>query len=97
MTDEQIKLWDEFEKKMRALLTVCENQKKKIAELTAQLSEEEARTRQALEEIKSLNAKYGDLLTARAASVLYGDVKNARRQLLDMVREIDKCIALLNG
>ncbi|MDR1601571.1 MAG: hypothetical protein LBS42_03985 [Tannerella sp.] len=97
MTEEQITLWEEFEKKIRALLVICENQKKKIAELTAQISEEEVRTQQALEEIRSLKVKYGDLLTAHAASVLYGDVKSARKQLLDMVREIDKCIALLNG
>ncbi|MDR1407564.1 MAG: hypothetical protein LBJ23_05905 [Tannerella sp.] len=97
MTEEQRTLLEEFDKKFRALLVICENQKKKIAELTSQLHEEEARTRQTLEEIKSWNAKYSDLLTARAASALYGDVKSARKQLLNMVREIEKCIALLNG
>jgi chromosome segregation ATPase len=97
MTEEQKKLLDEFEKKLQALLVIYENQKKRIAELIAQLHEEEVRTQQAAEEIKSLNAKYNDLLTARAASALYGDAKSARKQLLSMVREIEKCIALLNG
>ncbi|MDR2120703.1 MAG: hypothetical protein LBP64_07490 [Tannerella sp.] len=97
MTDEQKELLGEFEKKLQALLVIYENQKKKIAELTAQLHEQETLTRQAKEEIKSLNAKCDELLTAHAASALYGDVRSARKQLLDMVREIDKCITLLNG
>lgn len=97
MTENQKDLLNEFEKKLQALLVICENQKEKIVALTAQLRKEEDRTQQALEEVKTLNAKYSDLLTARAAAVLYGDVKSARKQLLNMVREIDKCIALLNG
>ncbi|MDR1331388.1 MAG: hypothetical protein LBK07_04720 [Tannerella sp.] len=97
MTEEQRNLLDEFERKLRALLVICENQRKKIAELTSQLQEEETRTQQALEEIRSLDVKYRDLLTAHATVALYGDVKSARKQLLNMVREIDACIALLNG
>jgi cell division septum initiation protein DivIVA len=97
MTGEQTELLDEFERKLRALLVICENQKKKIAELTAQLHEEENRTQQAQEEIRLSEAKYGDLLTAHAASALCGDVKSARKHVLNMVREVDKCIALLNG
>jgi uncharacterized coiled-coil protein SlyX len=97
MTEEQVELLNEFERKIRALLVICENQKRKIAELTAQLSEETGRTQQVREEVRLLETKYGDLLTAHAASALSGDVKSARRHVLNMVHEVNECIELLKG
>jgi len=97
MTEGQKYLLDKFEKKFRALLILIDNQKNEIAALNVQLREAEDRTQQALEQVKSLSAKYNNLLTVRAASIRNDDAKSARKQLLNMVREIDTCIALLNG
>ncbi|MDR1780362.1 MAG: hypothetical protein LBR50_06500 [Tannerella sp.] len=97
MTEEVKQQLVELERRQRTLMFLFEQQKKKSAELDEQLQHERQLVRQAADEIRSLNDKYASLLTVRAASVMYGDVKNARKQLLNMVREIDKCIALLNG
>jgi hypothetical protein len=97
MTEDQEKLLAVFEVRLQDILTLSENQEIRIKELTRRLAEEEERVRQAKQEIQSLNVKYADLLTAHVLSIDEGDIKNARQRLLKLVREINKCIALLNG
>ena len=46
--------------------------------------------------IEELNAKCDNMLTARVVSVNEGEMKSARMRLSKLVREVDKCIALLN-
>jgi hypothetical protein len=46
--------------------------------------------------IEGLNAKCDNMLTARIVSTNEEEMKNARMRLLKLVREVDKCIALLN-
>jgi septal ring factor EnvC (AmiA/AmiB activator) len=97
MTGDQEKLLAIFEVRMHDLLSLCEEQKTKIKELTHRLTREEEHVRQAKQEIQVLEAKYANLLTAHVVSVEEGDMKNARMRLLKLVREVNKCITLLNG
>ncbi|MDR3260628.1 MAG: hypothetical protein LBT78_02195 [Tannerella sp.] len=98
MTEEQDKLLAVFEVRIQDLLSLCEEQKAKIKELVLKLNQEKANMQQVQGELQALKTNYRDLLTAHVVSVEEGgDVKSARTKVLKLVREIDKCIALLNG
>ena len=45
---------------------------------------------------KELEALYTDLKMARTISLYDKDIKDTKQRLSSLVREIDKCIALLN-
>jgi DNA repair ATPase RecN len=97
MSEDHRKLLDVFEIKLNDLLALCEKQQKEIKDLTQQLKMEKESIQQTEQKIQALNAKYSNLLTAHVASLEDGDVKSARTRLLKLVREVEKCIALLNG
>ncbi len=97
MTEDQKKLLAVFEVRVRDLMVLCNEQNRKIEELTGALSQKEDTLRQAMETIEGLNTKYDRLLAARVVSAGDGEMKNTRARLSKLVREVDKCIALLNG
>ena len=74
----------------------CDRQKQKINELESSLAQKEGELQQAMKTIEELNAKCDNMLTARVVSVNEGEMKSARMRLSKLVREVDKCIALLN-
>ena len=74
MTEDHKRLLAVFEVRVRDLMALCDQQKRRIDELTAALSLKDEELRQANEE----------------------EMKNARMRLSKLVREVDKCIALLN-
>ena len=45
---------------------------------------------------KELEVQYTDLKTARTISLYDKDIKETKQRLSSLVREIDRCIALLN-
>lgn len=85
-----------FEVRVRDLMELCRMQKQKISELQDSLVQKEEELLQAAGKIEELNAKYDNMLTARVVSVNEGEMKSARMRLSRLVREVDKCIALLN-
>ena len=97
MTEAENKLLAVFEVRLLDLLSLCERQQRKIEELTAQIKTGEESLQQAKQNNQSLNAKYSELLTAHILSSEEGGVKSARLRLSKLVREVEKCIALLNG
>ncbi|MEG1642896.1 MAG: hypothetical protein RR293_01935 [Bacteroidales bacterium] len=46
--------------------------------------------------LEDVSARYDKLITARSFVLSDGDVKSARSRVNKLVREIDKCISLLN-
>ncbi len=96
MTEDHKRLLAVFEVRVRDLMAFCDEQNHKINELVQMLSQKEAELQQALRKIDELNAKCDSMLTARIVSTDEGDVKSARMRLSKLVREVDKCIALLN-
>ncbi|MDR3267795.1 MAG: hypothetical protein LBT83_01840 [Tannerella sp.] len=98
MTEEQKKQLAVFEVRIQDVLSLCEEQKAKIKALELELDQEKTNLQQVQEEFQTLKTKYGYLLTAHAISGhADGEMKSARIKLLKSVREIDKCISLLNG
>ena len=96
MTEEGKKLLSIFDVRIQDLIDLCEARKSRIAELESLLAQKEEELQTALQTIRDLNIKCDNLLTARVVSVNETEVRNAKMRLSKMVREIDKCIALLN-
>jgi uncharacterized coiled-coil protein SlyX len=97
MTEDQNELLTVLDVRLHDLMALCEEQKRTIEDLTLQINTDKETIRQAEQKIRVLNAKYTELLTGHIVSLDDGDVKNARLRLLKLVREVEKCIALLNG
>ena len=100
MTEDHKRLLAVFDVRVRDLMEFCDRQKEKINELESSLAQKEGELQQAMKTIEELNAKCDNMLTARVVSVNEGEMKsarkNARMRLSKLVREVDKCIALLN-
>jgi len=94
MTEDHKRLLAVFEVRVRDLMALCDQQKRRIDELTAALSLKDEELRQAKDMIEGL--KCDNMLTARIVSTNEEEMKNARMRLSKLVREVDKCIALLN-
>ena len=96
MTEDHKRLLAVFEVRVRDLIALCEKQKHKIDELTTALDTKDVDLQQAKKKIDELNAKCDNMLTAHVVSINEEEAKGARLRLSRLVREVDKCIALLN-
>lgn len=96
MTEDHKRLLAVFDVRVRDLMALCDQQKRKIDGLTHALGLRDEELRQAKRMIEELNTKCDNMLTARIVSVNEGEMRNAKMRLSKLVREVDKCIALLN-
>ena len=96
MTEDHKRLLAVFEVRVRDLMELCDKQKQRIGELEGFLVQKGEELQQAIKTIEELNTKSDNMLTARVVSVNEGEMKSARMRLSKLVREVDKCIALLN-
>jgi predicted nuclease with TOPRIM domain len=96
MTDEQQKTLTNFELRVKQLMLLCDKLRKENAELGNRLEERENALNEAKEAIRSLNARYDNLKLAKMLSHGENDVKSAQQRVSRLVREIDRCIALIH-
>ena len=96
MTEDQNRLLAVFEVRVRDLMALCDSQRQKIVELTEALNQAEEALQQTREEATAWKSKFDNLLTAKVVSANEEEMKNARMRLSKLVREVDRCIALLN-
>lgn len=85
-----------FEVRISDLIAFCEKLKEENRRLQEALSRKETEAAGLIKTIAELNARYDNLLTARVVAGGEDDLLNARQRLSELVREVDKCIALLN-
>ncbi len=93
--EEGRQLLHSFEGKLRHFIYLYEQQKKEIASLQSLLSEKEQEIKRLKSDMETLHNQYTYLKTAR----LIGheeDIKDTKKRIAGLVREVDKCIALLN-
>jgi chromosome segregation ATPase len=96
MTEKQSKLIFVFEDRVRRLMEICDNLKAENSDLRHQV-EALQQTQKELEEMnKTIKVKYDNLKMARIISVRQDDLTGAQNRLSQLVKEVDKCIALLN-
>lgn len=96
MTDEEKKLLSTFEARLRHLIYLHDELKRENAELRQQLENKEAESQKILGDYRELEQRYTDLKNATTISLNGSDVKETKLRLSKLVREVDKCIALLN-
>ena len=73
-----------------------EERGREIERLQKILFEKEEKIKQMEISRQKLEEMYTDLKTARTLSLYDKDIKDTKQKLSGLVREIDKCIALLN-
>jgi hypothetical protein len=96
MTEEQLKTIRNFEVRVRQVLFLCDKLRKQNANLLSQLAEQKSTNDSLEKENIQLKLKYDNLKAARMISVSKDDFKETKNRLSNLVREVDKCIALLN-
>ena len=96
MTEEEKKLLNTFETRLRHLIYLHEELKRENAELKKLLENEKLVNEKIQAQYNQLEVSYTNLKTATAISLNGSDVKETKLRLSKLVREVDKCIALLN-
>ena len=70
--------------------------KQENADLKLILAQKDEEIKQMEQSRKELEARYTDLKMARTISLYDKDIKDTKQRLTSLVREVDRCIALLN-
>ena len=96
MTEEDRKLISSFEGKLRHFMFLYDELKQENADLKHLLMQKEQEILQLEQSKKELEVQFTDLKMARTLSLYDKDIKDAKQRLSGLVREIDRCIALLN-
>ena len=96
MTEEDRKLISSFEGKLRHFMFLFDELKQENADLKLLLGQKEEEIKLLEQSRKELEARYTDLKMARTISLYDKDIKDTKQRLSSLVREVDKCIALLS-
>ena len=96
MTEEEKKLLNSFETQLRHLIYLHDELKRENAELRKLLENEKLKNEKVQAQYDELEVNYTNLKTATTISLNGSDVKETKLRLSKLVREVDKCIALLN-
>jgi len=96
MTNKQEKLLADFELRMRQLIYLCDSLKEQNAALRAELKQKELIVESLNDEVSQLKIQYDNLKFAKAfESGNSEEMQDAKQRLSRLVRDVDKCIALL--
>ena len=96
MTEEQLKIIRNFEIRVHQVLLLCDKLKEENANLQSQLVVQKGINESLINENSQLQIKYDNLKVARMISVSRNDFKATKSRLSKLVREVDRCIDLLN-
>jgi hypothetical protein len=96
MTEEQNKLVYVFEDRVHQLMGLCDDLRQENSDLKLQLEVFKQSQKELEQENRTIKVKYDNLKMARIISVKQDDFKGAKNRLSKLVKEVDKCIALLN-
>jgi len=96
MTEEDKKLLSTFEARLRHLMYLHNEQKHENAEIKQLLEEKEKEVARLRSDYSELEVVYANLKIAKTISLTDSEVKDTKQRLSKLVREVDKCIALLN-
>lgn len=96
MTNEELIKLEKFEAHFHLLMEKYVQLKEEKKQLTALLQEREAEISSLQLENEDLRKQYQNLKLARIISVSDQDLENSKKRLAKLVRDVDKCIALLN-
>ena len=86
----------EFQTKVRALILQFQNLKKENEELYAMLEKNEADVRQLRQQLFDKQQEFDAFKAAKLLEVSDGDIQSARERLAKLIRDVNKCIAVLS-
>ena len=96
MTDDESKLIEQFEVKIRKLMDLYNDIKLRNSQLVQEIEARNGEIRQLREELSSLRESYLNLKQSKVLEVSGHDIDATKRRVSGLVREIDHCIELLN-
>lgn len=96
MTEEDKKLLSTFEARLRHLMYLHDELKRENAEIKQLLEEKQEEVAKLRSDFNELEVVYANLKIAKTISLTSNEVKDTKQRLSKLVREVDKCIALLN-
>ncbi|MBB4037816.1 chromosome segregation ATPase [Dysgonomonas hofstadii] len=98
MTEKDGKLLAEFEIRMRQLMYLCDVLQDENTQLKQNLAEKNKEIDHLSSEVNKLRSKYDNLKFAKSfSSENQEDVQQAKKRLSKLVRDVDKCIAMLKN
>ena len=86
----------EFQTKVRALTLQFQNLTKENEELYAMLEKNEADVRQLRQQLLDKQQEFDAFKAAKLLEVSDGDIQSARERLAKLIRDVNKCIAVLS-
>lgn len=96
MTKEEEKQLHEFEALVRRLMSAYKSLRAENASLKSALEQCRQQLADTEKCVEAARKDYETLKTARMIEVSSGDIKDSRQRLAKIIREVDKCIALLD-
>lgn len=96
MTKEEETILHTFETRVRQLILQYKAAERKNDELNKIIAEKNATIQTLESEKERFRSEYENLKIAKMIEISDNDMKNARSRLSKLVRDVDKCIALLN-
>ena len=96
MTEDDYRLIEKFESKIRKLVDLYDTVKSSNNDLRSQLEAKDEEIRQLKDELAGLKESYQNLKRSKVLEVSGHDIDDTKRRVSGLVREIDHCIKLLN-
>ena len=96
MTKEEQTALHTFETRIRQLILAYQELKAENAELWTMVEKKESELEEMKAEVALQKQNYANLKLAKMIEVNDSDLKDAKQRLAKLVRDVDKCIALLN-
>ena len=96
MTDDDSKLIEQFEGKIRKLVDLYDTVKCSNSELRSQIEAKDEEIKRLNQELSDLKESYQRLKQSKVLEVSGHDIDDTKRRVSGLVCEIDHCIKLLN-
>lgn len=96
MTKEEERILHQFEAKVRTLVEKYSALKRENDDLYALVDERDKQIQALTAEKQQADNTLANYKAGRMLEISSGDIEEGRRRVAAMIREIDKCIALLN-
>ena len=96
MTKEEEKALHTFETRIRQLILAYQELKAEHAALWDMMAKKEGELEEMRAEVQLHKQNYANLKLAKIIELNDSELKDAKQRLAKLVRDVDKCIALLN-
>ncbi len=91
------KTFNLFTTRMRQMILLYKEKKQEVSTLYEMLDEQEAKMKQMEKQLAQMQRDYDSLKMARMLEVTDGDLEKAKAKVAKIIRDINKCMTLLNS